>query len=51
MILKILTRERSLSQGEMAKIMGKAIHNVHDSLIQLRKEGFLKKERKKYKIA
>jgi len=50
MILKILTREKSLSQGEMAKIMGKAIHNVHDSLIQLQKEGFIRKRGGKFTI-
>ena len=51
MILRVLMKETPLSKSEVAKKMGRPVQDIHDNLIQLQKEGFIKKAGGKISIA
>jgi len=51
MVLRTLMKETPLSKREVAKKIGKAVRDVHDNLMQLQKEGFIKKDGGKFSIA
>jgi A/G-specific adenine glycosylase len=51
MILRTLMKETLLSKSEVAKKIGKDIQDVNDNLVQLQKEGFIKKTGRKFTIA
>ncbi len=51
MILKILTRESYISECEMMRKLQISSEILRGNLIQLQKEGFIKRERKKFTIA
>lgn len=50
MILRALMKEKPLSKSEIAKIIGRAVHCVNENLVQLQKEGFIKKIGRKFTI-
>jgi A/G-specific adenine glycosylase len=50
MILKLLTRERKLSKHMISRTIGKQLQEVEPILNQLKREGFLKEQRKKLSI-
>ena len=51
MILKILTRESYISEREIMRKLQISSEILRGNLIQLQKEGFIKRERKKFTIA
>lgn len=51
MILKILTREPCISEREIMRKLQMSPEILRGNLIQLQKEGFIKRERKKFTIA
>ncbi|MCX5885463.1 MAG: winged helix-turn-helix transcriptional regulator [Proteobacteria bacterium] len=50
MILRALMKEAPLSKSEIAKIIGRAVQDINDNLVQLQKEGFIKKTGRKFTI-
>jgi A/G-specific adenine glycosylase len=51
MILRVLMKGTPLSKSEIAKRIGRSVHDVNDNLMQLQKEGFIKKAGGKFSIA
>ena len=51
MILKVLTRESYISEREIMRKLQMSSEILSGNLIQLQKEGFIKRERKKFTIA
>jgi A/G-specific adenine glycosylase len=49
-ILRVLMKETPLSKSEIAKRIGRSVQDVHDNLMQLQKEGFIKKTGRKFSI-
>jgi len=50
MILRALMKEAPLSKSEIAKIIGRVVQDINDNLVQLQKEGFIKKTGRKFTI-
>src|SRR3990170_694874 len=50
-ILKMLTRESSISEGEIVEKLQTSSDTLKNNLVQLQKEGFIRRERKKFTIA